>query len=676
MKSKFILEGLNCANCAQQIEGDLAEQNKIKDFKLNFVTKSLVIEHNEDDEEEILNRLKKIVNHREKSVKILKEGTAENRTIEYKKYYIMIFGVLLLVASYYVPSNISIYVKFLAYFITVSNIAINMVSSIKKGSFLDEYFLMFVATFGAMCIGEYIEAFAVLVLYDIGEYLQDLALDNSRKEIKMILDVRSDVAYLKTDNGRVKTDINDIKIGDVIEIVAGESVPLDGVIISGDSYLNTSLITGESVPKRAVKDVEVLSGYINNSSPIVVKVTKIYKESALSKILSLVEDSATNKTQSEKLITKIAKIYTPIVVFLAVLLFVIPTFAFNEPYVKWLHRSLVFLVISCPCALIISIPLSFFSGIGLSSRKGILLKGGNYLEALNEIDAVVLDKTGTITKGVFKVSDVSSKETMYYLKSLEMYSNHPIAKAIQNTEYDFSKDVEKVEEIGGFGISGIVEGKEVVAGNKKFLEQLNIIVEDVHRAIYVACDGKYLGYVVVDDEIKEEAKEVVTTLKNMNKDVFMLTGDSKENAEYVADKVGIDNVRYSLLPTDKLNIVTELEKDKKVLFIGDGMNDAPVIAKSTVGCSMGKIGSDAAIETSDMVFMNDNLSSIVNSFNIAKITRKKVMQNSTFVLLVKIIVLILGAIGIASMWVAIFADVGVTILATLNSVSILKDKKG
>ncbi len=671
MKSEFILDGLHCANCAAKIEGDLKEKDFISDLSINFVTKKLTIEHSDDIETEIYGIVKDIVNKREKSIVVLRENTSEEKTIDYKKHVPILIGLAIFLLNIFIKTPYYVYINYIAYFLIASNIIKNMIGNIKKGDFLDEYFLMFVATFGAMFIGEYVEGVAVLILYELGEYLQDKAVDNSRKEIKKILDVRSDIAYIRKGFDRIKVNVEDIQIGDNIEVIAGESIPLDGVVVRGRSFVNTSLITGENVPRSVEKGSDVLSGFINNDSPITIEVTKLYKESTLSKILRLVEDSTSTKTKSEKLISKIAKVYTPIVVVLALMLFLIPTFVFSQPYYEWLHRSLVFLVISCPCALVISIPLSFFSGIGLSSKSGILLKGSNYLEALNNIDTVVLDKTGTLTKGVFNIVKVEG-DVLYFAKSLEMFSNHPIAKAIVSTDSPYSKDVKNVKEISGYGLEGIVDNKRVLIGSEKLMAREGVTFDKVPKAIHVIVDGNYEGYLVVDDEIREGAKDLVTSIQKMGKELYMLTGDNEVNANLVADELGIKHVKHSLLPTDKLDIVQSLETTKSVLFVGDGMNDAPVIAASTVGSSMGGIGSDAAIEASDMVIMNDKLDSIIKAFDIAKVTHDKVIQNVVFVLLVKIIVLMLGAFGIANMWVAIFADVGVSIIATINAVSILK----
>ncbi len=671
MRSEFILDGLHCANCAAKIEGDLREKNFISDLNMNFVTKKLTIEHSDDLETEIYGIVKEVVNNREKSVVVLRGNDTKEKTINYTKHIPIIIGLAMFLLNIFIKTPYYVYINYIAYFLIASNVIKNMVGNIKKGDFLDEYFLMFVATLGAMYLGEYVEGVAVLILYELGEYLQDRAVDNSRKEIKKILDVRSDIAYFRKGFDRIKVNVEDVKVGDEIEVIAGESIPLDGVVVRGNSFVNTALITGENVPRGVEKGSDVLSGFINNDSPITIEVTKLYKESTLSKILRLVEDSTSTKTKSEKLISKIAKIYTPIVVVLALMLFLIPTFVFSQPYEEWLHRSLVFLVISCPCALVISIPLSFFSGIGLSSKSGILLKGSNYLESLNNIDTVVFDKTGTLTKGVFNIVKVEGN-VLYFAKSLEMFSNHPIAKAIASADSDYSQDVTDIKEISGYGLEGVVDNKRVLIGSEKLMEREGVDFEKVPKAIHVLVDGNYEGYLVVDDEVREGANNVVDKLSSMGKDLYMLTGDNEVNANLVANGLGIKNVRHSLLPADKLNIVQSLEKTKNVLFVGDGMNDAPVIAASTVGSSMGGIGSDAAIEASDMVIMNDKLDSIIKAFTIAKLTRDKVIQNVAFVLLVKIIVLTLGAFGIANMWIAIFADVGVSIIATINAVTILR----
>ena len=554
-----------------------------------------------------------------------------------------------------------------------------------KGSMLDENFLMTLATIAAFVIGEYPEAVAVMVFYKIGEYMQGKAVGYSRKEIARAMDIRPDFARVIKEGKEEVMSPQEVRIGDILEVRVGEKLPLDGVIIEGTSSLDTSMLTGEAVPVFVKEDSEVLSGCINKEGIIKVKVTASFDESTVSKILELIESATSKKSKSENFITKFARWYTPIVVGLAILTAIVPSLITGN-WQEWIYSSIVFLVISCPCAVVVSVPLGFFAGLGAAAHKGVLVKGSNYLEELNTIDTIVLDKTGTITKGEFGITEIaqvngSREEILKIAASLEKNSNHPIARSIVKA-YD-NKPIEvldDVKEISGEGISALLEGKLVLAGNEKLMARYNIQVNPISvigSHIYVAKEGNYLGCIIVADQIKEDSKEAIAKLKARGiKRVVMLTGDKREIAHKVGKEVGVDEVYAELLPQDKVAKVEELLKSSRVAFVGDGINDAPVLARADIGIAMGGVGSDAAIEASDIVLMTDELSSISEVLGVAKRTRVIVTQNIVFALGVKVIVLLLGMLGIANMWLAIFADVGVSLLAVMNSIRVLGGNLG
>ena len=578
-----------------------------------------------------------------------------------------------------------------AYLIVGLEIVIKAVKNIFKGEVFDEHFLMAVATIGAFAIGEFPEAVAVMLFYQIGELFQDYAVDKSKESITNLMDIRPDVAVVKR-NGKLETvKPETVKIGEEIVVKPGEKIPLDGTIIDGSSMLDTSALTGESVPRSAKTGEKVLSGCINQSGVLTIKVEKEFGESTVSKILDLVENASNKKSKSENFITKFAKIYTPTVVGIAILLAIIPPFLLKwGSFSEWLERALTFLVVSCPCALVISIPLGFFGGIGGASRKGILIKGSNYLELLSKTDIFVFDKTGTLTEGVFEVQkinpvDISEEEILKIAAYAESYSNHPISASIKKAYQKEinQKIIEKTEEISGKGIISQIENKTVVIGNNKIMQEKGIEYKecnDIGTILYVAINNKFEGSIVIADKIKEDAKQTIQGLKrnNVSKTV-MLTGDKKEIAEKVAKQIEIDEVYTDLLPDQKVEKVEELMKQKtekgKLAFVGDGINDAPVLAISDIGIAMGGLGSDAAIEAADIVIMNDKPSKILEAIKISTKTMKIVKQNIIFAISVKILVLILGACGIATMWEAVFADVGVSFIAILNSLRALGIKK-
>lgn len=578
-----------------------------------------------------------------------------------------------------------------AYLIVGLEIIIKAIKNIFKGEVFDEHFLMAVATIGAFAIGEFPEAVAVMLFYQIGELFQDYAVDKSKESITNLMDIRPDVAVVKR-NGKLETlKPETVKIGEEIVVKPGEKIPLDGTIIDGSSMLDTSALTGESVPRSAKIGEKVLSGCINQSGVLTIKVEKEFGESTVSKILDLVENASNKKSKSENFITKFAKIYTPIVVGIAILLAIIPPFLLKwGSFSEWLERALTFLVVSCPCALVISIPLGFFGGIGGASRKGVLIKGSNYLELLSKTDIFVFDKTGTLTEGVFEVQkinpvDISEEELLKIAAYAESYSNHPISASIKKAyQKEINQEIiEKTEEISGKGIISQIENKTVVIGNNKIMQEKGIEYKecnDIGTILYVAINNKFEGSIVIADKIKEDAKQTIQGLKrnNVSKTV-MLTGDKKEIAEKVAKQIEIDEVYTDLLPDQKVEKVEELMKQKtekgKLAFVGDGINDAPVLAISDIGIAMGGLGSDAAIEAADIVIINDKPSKILEAIKISNKTMRIVKQNIIFAISVKILVLILGACGIATMWEAVFADVGVSFIAILNSLRALGIKK-
>ncbi|MBV1758261.1 MAG: cadmium-translocating P-type ATPase [Dethiosulfatibacter sp.] len=578
----------------------------------------------------------------------------------------------------------------ISYIIAGGDIVKRAVTNILRGKVFDENFLMSVATIGAFLIGEYPEGIAVMLFYQVGELFQSYAVDKSRRSIADAMDIRPDYANVKRGDEVIKIDPDEVQIGDIIVIKPGERVPLDGKVIEGNSMVDTSALTGESVPREVEVGHEILSGCININGVITAEVTKEYGESTVSKILDLVENASSKKSQSEQFITKFARYYTPIVVIIAVFLAIIPPLVIDgATFSDWIYRALTFLVVSCPCALVVSIPLSFFGGIGGASRKGILVKGSNYLEALAEAEIIVFDKTGTLTKGVFNVQEVHpegvSKEELLELTAYaESYSNHPISSSLKQA---YGKEIDNgrisdVEEVSGHGVIATVDGKKVAAGNIKLMKKLNIPCyegEVIGTVVHIGIDEKYAGYIVIADEAKEDSARAIKELKEAKiKQTVMLTGDTKNVASKVAKQLGLDKVYSELLPGDKVEKVEELLAQKsakgKLAFVGDGINDAPVLARADIGIAMGGLGSDAAIEAADIVIMTDEPSKIATAIKVSKKTLRIAHQNTVFSIGIKIIVLILSAFGIATMWAAIFADVGVTIIAALNAFRALNVK--
>lgn len=606
--------------------------------------------------------------------------------------FIIGFGLFALALLLNVKTEVKIGLYVVAYVVVGREIVISAIKGLFTGRLLDENFLMTIASISAFAIGEYPEATAVILFYRVGELFEGLAVNRSKNSIEELLNIKPDVANLKVGDKYKIVDPEKVKVGDTIMVKPGEKIPLDGYVIEGTSSIDTSVITGESLPREAEEGTEVYSGSINKSGVILVKVTKEFSESTVAKILKLVKDANSQKAHTEKFITKFARYYTPIVVGIAVLLAFIPALFFGGDFGSWIYRAAIFLVVSCPCALVISIPLGYFGGIGGASSKGILVKGGNYLEELRNIKSIIFDKTGTLTKGVFKVTQVISsnqgldKEKVVEIAAhVEHYSNHPIAVSIIN-EYNKNVDEKRVKditEVAGKGVKALFDGKMVAVGNRKLMEQENVSVGNIDTVVgtkvYVAMDNKLMGIIVIADELKSDTIDAIKELKNHGvEDIVMLTGDHKDVAEDIAKRVGITRYYSDLLPDEKVDKLEEIMngvgKNDTVVFVGDGINDAPVLARADVGIAMGGVGSDAAIEAADVVLMSDELSSIPTAMRVSKNTNKIVWENIVFSLGIKIAIMILATLNLANMWMAIFADVGVAVIAILNSIRALRVK--
>jgi Cd2+/Zn2+-exporting ATPase len=575
-----------------------------------------------------------------------------------------------------------------AYVILGWDVVWQAVKNITRGQVFDEHFLMSVSTIGAFAIGEYPEAVAVMLFYQVGEFFQSLAVKRSRKSISDLMDIRPDSATVKRNGVLQVVSPESVAVGEIIVVKPGKKIPLDGIVVDGESMLDTKALTGESVPRSIRKGDEALSGCINQSGLLTLKVTKSFGESTVSKITDLVENASARKAPTENFITTFARYYTPVVVGMAAVLAIIPPLVLGGGWSEWLRRGFVFLIVSCPCALVISIPLTFFGGIGAASKRGVLVKGSNYLEALNKVSVVVFDKTGTLTKGVFEVANIipaagyQKEQVLEYAAQAESYSNHPIAKSILAT---YGKPIDQkqfsgFEEISGHGISVMVQGKKVLAGNSKLMESEKIAYAACDAAgtkFYVAADGSYVGCILIADEVKPDSKCAIAELKKIGVEkTVMLTGDDERIGKSVADELGLDAYYAQLLPDQKVEKLEMLDKQKrqgsKLAFVGDGINDAPVLARADVGIAMGGLGSDAAIEAADVVLMTDEPSKLVEAIDVAKATKRIVMQNIVIALGIKSVFLVLGALGMAGMWEAVFGDVGVTIIAVLNAMRILK----
>ena len=690
MKS-YRLEGLDCANCAMKIEKGVQKINGVKEATVNFTSGKLTIDAEEDHLATIEQETKKVVKELEPDVKVTEidkkkvseHGNEKERNTLFRILFSLAGIALLLLFDFNEPIRLIGYL--LIYLLIGYDVVKKAVMNIVKGKIFDENFLMSVATIGAMLIGEYPEAVAVMLFYQIGEYFQGLAVSHSRKSIRELMAIRPETAHVQTAEGLMTVNPEDVQIGQFVLVKPGERVPLDGTIIEGESLVDTSALTGESVPKSVYVGETVLSGFINKNKPFLVQVEKSYENSTISKLLELVENASSKKAPAENFITKFARYYTPVVVGLAVLLAVLPPIVSGAAFSEWIYRALTFLVISCPCALVISVPLSFFGGIGGASKIGVLVKGSNYLELLAQTETVVFDKTGTLTKGDFSIqtidpTGIDPKKFMQYVASAEQFSTHPIAQSVLEGYAGPLLPTTNIQEFAGEGILAEVDGKQVLAGNHKLMERFEISFpssQEIGTLLYLAIDQSYSGYLVIADTLKEDAVDALVQLKQAGvKNTVMLTGDSKKIADHIGKQVGVDKIYSELLPEDKVQRLEEIlqRNNKKTAFVGDGINDAPVLARADVGIAMGGLGSDAAIEAADVVIMNDQPSKIAEAIHLAKKTLKIVKQNIVFAIGIKILVLALGAFGFASMGDAVFADVGVTVLAVLNAMRSLHVK--
>lgn len=745
VKRQWVLEGLDCANCAMKIENKVKKLDGVTSCSVNFAMKTMTLETAAADAETVSAQAQKTVTTLEPHVKLREvggrgtaaaklaggrrvarpgghahdeahahgeahgHGDAHGHAHEHGEahahghghehgaggergtWWRLGGGAVLAAAAMLLPledaAELALFLA--AYLVAGGDVLLSAVRNIVRGQVFDENFLMALATLGAFAIGEYPEGVAVMLFYQVGELFQGLAVDRSRRSISALMDVRPEYAVLQSGDGQRRVSPEEVRVGDTILVRPGERVPLDGNVLTGSALMDTSALTGESVPRPVEPGVQVLSGFINQNGVLTVEVTKTFEESAVSKILELVQNASGNKAKTETFITKFARVYTPVVVLAALLLAVLPPLLFSgETFGDWIYRALVFLVISCPCALVVSIPLGFFGGIGAASRSGILVKGGNYLEALNDVKLVVFDKTGTLTKGKFTVTGIypaeswDPQELLRIAAYAESHSGHPIAESIRaayGREIQ-GKAIENYREISGHGIAVSIDGRAVLAGNAKLMASEGINAQQPVQhgtVVHIAVDGNYAGYLIIADEVKEDSREAIQRLKALGvRKTVMLTGDTPEVAEAVGKQLGVDEIHAGLLPQHKVEAIERLEKEKgpreKIVFAGDGINDTPVLARADVGIAMGGLGSDAAIEAADIVIMTDEPSKIADAISIAGRTRRIVWQNILFALAVKAIFLILGAFGIATMWEAVFSDVGVTVLAVLNSVRALR----
>ncbi|MGO2117744.1 MAG: heavy metal translocating P-type ATPase [Fusobacterium sp.] len=701
MKLELAIHNLNCAHCAQKIETALTNLPEVETCHLNFYSKKLVItSFNSLDKGLFIKKINSIAGKIEYGVSFNLETLNENTAVNYKKkisfsdklesFILITVSILLAVSFFFENSLYKTIILIILYLIIGYDILWKSIVNLKNKNFLDENFLMSIATIGAISIGEYTEAIGVMIFYKIGEHFQEKAVGNSKKSIEALLKLKNINANLKTKSGEMKVvKPETLKKDDVIIVKVGESIPVDGIVIKGNSNLNTSTLTGESLPLFVEEKSEVLSGSVNLGKVLEIKVLREYKNSAISKIIKMVEESNVNKADIEKFITKFARYYTPTVVISAIIIGIFPPL-FLGNFQIWFKKSLIFLVISCPCALVLSIPLTFFSSIGLASKRGILIKGANFLERLTNIDSVVFDKTGTLTKGIFMVNKVinfnsSENEIIELAKAGELYSNHPLAKAIikyQNIKID-ENEIKNHEEIPGKGTSCIYKNNFILVGNIKLMEHFNIdchlsTLKETNSVIYIAKNNLLIGAILLSDEIKKDSKKTIDFLNNFNISSYLLTGDNKETGEIIGKQIGFkkENIFTNLLPENKVSILNNI-KNKSVgtIFIGDGINDAPSLNVSDVGIAMGGIGSDLAIESANIVLINDEPSKLIELLKIVKINKKVVKENIVFSIGIKLAVMLLSLFGFANIWMAIFADVGVSLIAVLNASKILTIKK-
>ena len=702
----YLLKGLDCPNCSAKIEKEVGALDGVTSSTVNLMNQTLTVQAGTSVAASLLDTVTTIVHSHEPDVEVSEkqlEATAPVKKDEKAAVYndedkkrtirlavgavVYAIGMALTVfAKLPIPAELAFLI--VAYVILGWDVVWQAVKNITRGQVFDEHFLMSVSTIGAFAIGEYPEAVAVMLFYQVGEFFQSLAVKRSRKSISDLMDIRPDSATVKRNGVLQVVSPESVAVGEIIVVKPGEKIPLDGIVVDGESMLDTKALTGESVPRSIRKGDEALSGCINQSGLLTLKVTKSFGESTVSKIIDLVENASARKAPTENFITTFARYYTPVVVGMAAVLAIIPPLVLGGGWSEWLRRGFVFLIVSCPCALVISIPLTFFGGIGAASKRGVLVKGSNYLEALNKVSVVVFDKTGTLTKGVFEVANIipaagyQKEQVLEYAAQAESYSNHPIAKSIL-AAYGKSIDQKQFsgfEEISGHGISVMVQGKKVLAGNSKLMESEKIAYSACDAAgtkVYVAADGSYVGCILIADEVKPDSNRAIAELKKIGVEkTVMLTGDDERIGKSVADELGLDAYYAQLLPDQKVEKLEMLDKQKrqgsKLAFVGDGINDAPVLARADVGIAMGGLGSDAAIEAADVVLMTDEPSKLVEAIDVAKATKRIVMQNIVIALGIKSVFLVLGALGMAGMWEAVFGDVGVTIIAVLNAMRILK----
>ncbi|MDR9854985.1 heavy metal translocating P-type ATPase [Paenibacillus sp. VCA1] len=731
VRRELVLEGLDCANCAMKIEDGVKKMEGITSCSVNFVKQTLTYETDKEDDE-LISKVKHKIKKLEPHINVLDQPKGGHRTSTGHSHAHthdghghghdhahgethdeghshshdhgsggtktmaarLVIGAALTAAGMFLQVNAyaELAIFLVAYLVAGGDIVFQAVKNIIRGQVFDEYFLMSLATIGAFAVGQYPEGVAVMLFYQLGEMFQGIAVNRSRKSISAMMDLRPDYANLQAGGETKRVAPEEVRVGDHIVVKPGEKVPLDGIVIEGNSMVDTSALTGESVPRGISAGQEVLSGFINKNGVLTIEVTKDFGESTVAKILDLVQNASSKKAPTEKFITKFARYYTPVVVIVAVLLALVPPLIIQgAAFSDWIYRALIFLVISCPCALVVSIPLGFFGGIGAASKSGILIKGSNYLEALNDVKYVVFDKTGTLTKGAFKVTEVhpvleglDEQGLLEIAAYAESHSTHPIAESIRaayGKELDETR-VEGYNEISGHGVQVQVDGREVLAGNAKLMERESMTYikpEAAGTIVHIGLHGEYAGYIAISDEVKEDAAEAVRNLKQMGKTTVMLTGDAKAVGEAVGRSLGLDEIHAELLPQHKVEEIEKLDAKKspkeKIVFVGDGINDTPVLARADVGIAMGGLGSDAAIEAADVVIMTDEPSKVGTAIRIAGRTRAIVWQNIIFALGVKSIFLLLGAFGIATMWEAVFSDVGVTLLAVLNAMRVLKVKQ-
>ena len=703
---KYLLKGLDCPNCSAKIEKEVGELEGVALSEVNLMKQTLTVSMDHNKAASMLDMVTTIVHSHEPDVEVSeqkadtsvapdkKEKTPVYSDDDKKLTIRLISGAVIYAVGMgltlfgHVLLPVELGVLIVAYIILGWDVVWQAVKNITRGQIFDEHFLMSLSTIGAFAIGEYPEAVAVMLFYQVGEFFQSLAVKRSRKSISDLMDIRPDSATVRRNGELVVVAPETVSIGELIVVKPGEKIPLDGIVTEGESMLDTRALTGESVPRSIRKGEEALSGCVNQSGVLTIKVTKSFGESTVTKIIDLVENASSRKAPTENFITTFARYYTPIVVGMAAILAIIPPVILGGGWSEWLRRGFVFLIVSCPCALVISIPLTFFGGIGAASKRGVLVKGSNYLEALNKVSVVVFDKTGTLTKGVFKVVDITVEfgftkaQVLEYAAQAESYSNHPIAKSIQEA---FGKTIDQsvlsgYEEISGHGIRVLIGGKRVLAGNSKLMDSEKVSYAACQSAgtkVYIAVDGRYAGCIVIADEVKDDSQNAIASLKKIGVEkTVMLTGDDEKIGKAVAEQLGLDEYYAQLLPDQKVEKLEYLDQHKtkgsKLAFVGDGINDAPVLARADVGIAMGGLGSDAAIEAADVVLMTDEPSKLVDAIDVAKATKRIVMQNIIIALGIKSVFLILGALGIAGMWEAVFGDVGVTIIAVLNAMRILK----